>query len=113
MKTEPRTLLVKLTEEERNERAMSATETLRARDNADSHAKLQAKLNKGAVEKLEAELRKLSSAAREGSEMQEVMCTWIPDFSAGVMRLRRDDTGAIVERRSMSDDERQSELFQS
>lgn len=67
MKTEPRTLLVKLTEEERNERAMLATETLRARDNADSHAKLQAKLNKG----------------------------------------------AIVERRSMSDDERQSDLFQS
>lgn len=110
MKTETRSLWVKLTEKEKNQRGIQASEALRRRDDADAHAKLQAKILKGNVETIEAEMRKLAMAAREGSEVQDVECRWVADYGSGVMRLLRNDNDAEVEVRGMTKDERQTEL---
>ncbi|TAK30979.1 MAG: hypothetical protein EPO40_06195 [Myxococcaceae bacterium] len=109
-KTEIRSLEVKLTEGERSQRARRAAEVLRQRDQAEADMKLKAKLAKGELDKHEAELRKLAQAAREGCEVQEVECHWVPDYASKKMRLVRDDTGAVVEVRQMSMDEQQTKL---
>ena len=109
-KYETRTVYVKLTAAEQRERAMQAAELLRRRDEADAHQKLQAKLLKQEVEKHEEALRKVALAAREGTELQDVECEWIADFATKHMQLRRCDNGAVVETRSMTSAERQTEL---
>lgn len=110
---EVRTVYVKLSPSEQRERAMQAAELLRRHDEAEAHQKLQAKLLKQEVEKHAAALRKAALAAREGTELQEVTCTWVPDYATGIARLLRDDTGAVVETRSLTQAERQTSMFQS
>ncbi|MDO9016659.1 MAG: hypothetical protein Q8S73_43065 [Deltaproteobacteria bacterium] len=112
-KIETRTVYVKLSPSEQRERAMQATELVRRHDEADAHLKLQTKLLKQEVEKHAAKLRELALAAREGTELQEVTCTWVPDYASGIARLLRDDTNAVVETRSLTSEERQTQMFLS
>lgn len=110
MKTETRTLWVKLTETERNERARRAAEALALWEQADSKAKFEAKILKNEVEKHQKACADLSRTAREGTELQPVSCHWVPDIVESKMRLVRDDTGDDVEVRNMTTEERQLSL---
>lgn len=53
----------------------------------------------------------LSAAIRDEAEMRDVECLWENDFVSMTKRLRRTDTGDIVETAVMSEAERQGSLL--
>lgn len=57
-----------------------------------------------------ARINELANALNQGYHMREVYCQRIIDFTAGKVRIKRIDTGDIVEEREMRDDERQMVL---
>lgn len=57
-----------------------------------------------------ARINELANALNSGYEMREVHCHRIIDFDAGIARIKRLDTGEIIEERPLLDDERQMVL---
>lgn len=53
------------------------------------------------------EVRELATDVRLGSEVRDVSCRWVADFSRKCVDLIRLDTGEIVRSRTMSDADRQ------
>lgn len=51
------------------------------------------------------EQRRLRRIVLERREKREVSCTWYADWASKSMLLRRDDTGEVVEARTMTADE--------
>lgn len=64
----------------------------------------------GQIADLSTRRNKLATIIEEGEEARAVDCTWIEDFAKNVVRLVRQDTGAEVDTRPMTADDRQESL---
>lgn len=63
------------------------------------------------VKTLEKRRNELGHALEAGTEERELRCTWEPDYPKNVFRLKRPDTGAEVDTRPMTADDRTADLF--
>lgn len=110
-KSVKRDLEVALTDSEmlkRNEELLAA---MQARDDLIA-AKSEATSNINASIKLAAQhVKELASALRNKKEKREVDCIERMIFPTNTVEIVRTDTGAVVEKRAMTPDERQPVLF--
>jgi hypothetical protein len=74
-------------------------------------AKLEAKKRRGELELMGIELEELRTAVETGTRERLVECHEEHNFTKGVINLVRDDRGEIFDTRSMTDQQRQKEMF--
>jgi hypothetical protein len=105
-----RTLPVKLTREELEQRAKDLAKHTRDKAEAELQKKDVVAQITSTIKSCEAQLDKLAQAINTGVEYREVKCSWDYDYERGVKWLSRDDTGAEVERQTISESEKQLRL---
>jgi hypothetical protein len=110
LETKSEDLLVELEEDEVNERARKLSVKVGELDrHNDETRRLQS--DRAAQRKaIEGEIRKLSDAVREESELRPVIVEVWADFKRSVVEEVRQDTGKVVNERAMRPDERQGTL---
>jgi hypothetical protein len=99
-----------LTPSELLERADLASHVLQQRDEAEQRMKADASQHKANIQEKEAELRRLTEEIRQRRTFRPVDCERIFDYSAGTVRDVRSDTGEELNRRDLTNDERQRHL---
>jgi hypothetical protein len=110
MGTITRTLPVKLTEAEIQQKANALAEKVDEQAVVKTLAKGAAADYKKRLEDLTADASALSRQIRSRSEDRPVECIESPDYHRGMMDISRIDTGEVVDSRQLSYEERQQEL---
>ncbi len=106
-----RFLRTPLPAEKKNEVMDDLLHKLKDHDELDTERKEVNKGYKGRLDALADEAKKLRTNLEEGVE-EEVVCEEVKDFNAGTWTLKRLDTGEEVERRELTEDERQPDMLQ-
>lgn len=107
-----RTLAVKLTREELEDRARDLAKHTRDKAEAELQKKDVVAQITATIKSCEAILDKLAQAINTGVEYREVKCTWDYDYELGKKTLTRNDTEEIVAVEVISENERQLKLGQ-
>lgn len=110
---ETRTLAVKLTETELDERRDKLAEMVREYTQAEQAKKDAATHHKGIVDGIEEQMSHTAREIREKAQWIPVECRKEIDQEAGVEELIRLDTMEVVETRKLSPHERQAKLFEA
>jgi len=108
---ETRFLTVKLTAAEFEARASQMASASAEAERLADERKTTAARYKNQIDELEATVRKLARAIESRAEDRNVECEWVKDLDAGVMRLERRDTRAVVESRALTPKEKTGDLF--
>ena len=109
--TETRELQVALSDDELIGRSQKLVSLLDEVDELQEDAKDAAAAVKVDVKTKLTEAKKLRRVVSTGSEERDVLCEWQADPVALTMTLVRVDTGARIETRAMTAEERQGEMF--
>lgn len=104
-KTEKRQLYCKLTQVEFIERATEFARLSSEVDEIDVERKAVAKGFKDRIGGVHARMAVLRGAVKERREKRDVACSWHADWASKSMLLRRDDTGEVIDARTMTADE--------
>lgn len=105
-----RHLPVPLTPEEVRERLEQSAVMIGEIEKQEIDAKAKAKADKEAIETLRAQLSQLSREARDREAFKDVTCRWEPHYDRGEAVLKRTDTGEVIDRRGLSEQELQTHL---
>jgi len=100
-------LPVKLASNERFDRTLLMTEAMDRKDDIEVAAKINAKLAKDQVKSIAKEISRLHRIVKTGYEPRMVDCSWTFDFDKNEKSLIRIDTGEEVERKPLTESERQ------
>lgn len=109
--TETRDLTVKLTEEQRDERARKASGMREEIRVLQGEIVVYTKPRKEKIKVLDDIAAKLEHAAEEGEIIEPVPCEVRREEKRGEIHVVRLDTGEIIEKRPMDGDERQGSLI--
>ena len=104
---EARACLVELTEAERVQRGNEMAEC----EVAIEALKVERSELGRQIRTQEKRRNELGHALEKGVEERELPCTWEPDYPKNVFRLKRPDTGEVIDTRPMTADDRTGELF--
>lgn len=107
---ETRDLPVKLTTEQLNDRSRELVATLEAIEEETDAKKREADRRNGIIKDMESNAAKLCRTVKTGEEDQPVRCVVTFDYKDQKVIVTRDDTDALVETRSMTQDELQQGL---
>lgn len=103
--TEHRSLSCDLTEAEVKEKADQLASTIKAREEAEAARKRDADKHKDTIKTLDGHIAGLAESVRDRSERRLVECRWERDDQARKMICHRTDTGEVIEKRAMTDEE--------
>lgn len=103
-------LPVKLTETEIKERGRKLAHLYEEIEIAEIGKAAAARASKDRIETLQAEAGAIARVIRSGQEDREVQVQEEKDYSEGVCRMKRLDTGEVVETRAMTPQELQRPL---
>lgn len=106
-------LPVQLTDKEMQTAGSEQAEALHELADTEGEAKRAADDYKGRMKEKKAVIIRLMDLIRAGKEHREVKCEEERDFTDGVMKITRKDTGEIVEARALRADERQLQLLET
>lgn len=106
-----RNLTVKLSEEELKQRASQQAGVYQQYWKVDEEKKVVNKDYANKLGTLKKELDRLSLAVQNHEEVRAVECEWHPNFATNEMELMRCDTGELVQKRDMTEKERQENLL--
>ena len=98
-------LPVKLTEEEKRDRALEAARLRSERERDEYAEEARKKAEKARIGTVEATERACLRAVETGEELRPTDCEWSAEGKGRLMQLRRMDTGEVVRTRPMSDTE--------
>lgn len=104
-------LPVELTEDERNARGRELARMLELYDQAEVREKMRAKAAKKELEEQKTAVRALQQAVYEGVEERPVEVYTRYDYAASLVRKYRADNHDIASSRAMTEEEKQSNLF--
>ena len=104
---ESRYIRCDLTEAERSEATKELSRAIDAKDRADQEKAAVAADMKSRIERAIADIGRWNRTVRDGYEMRNVDCQVVYDFTEGVVRTVRTDSGEELESRKMRQEERQ------
>lgn len=107
MQRESRKLRAKLTQPEHVAKSEEMAKQLQQLDQLVAHNKAEKAHMRETEKARELQIRELATDVRLGSEMRDVQCRWVADFTRKVIELVRLDTMETVESRRMNDEDRQ------
>lgn len=106
-----RRLPVPLTDDEWRHRAARLAQVEDEVSNEEEYQKQVKTDLKARRARLEAERSQLALCVRQKTEIRDVGIEFVADYEEGIVREQRIDTGAVLETRPLSTEERQPKLF--
>jgi hypothetical protein len=100
-------MLVRLTPEEVTDLGEQLCAALEELENQEAEAKQVKADLKATSEELNARVKKLASRRRSGREQRAVDIETVIDYNVGTKTVRRLDTGDVLDKKELTDDERQ------
>jgi hypothetical protein len=106
-----RTCRVDLTDGEVQKRGQTLIKTMDDKDAESAEFEAVRDIHKSEQKKFESFIRELRHAIAQKYEYRKTACDEIFDFLIGIVRVERCDTGEVIDSRTMTDKERQRDLF--
>lgn len=111
--TEFRRLPVKLSPEEQRQRGKTLAERVEEYNREEQAMKAAAELARGKLKNLRRDIDALADVVDTGNERRDIECALMRDDRRFEIVWYRTDTGEEIERRPMTETERQQPLFKS